>query len=246
MDAILTYKAKGLTFTVGQHNNFQGLEELSSSNDTSFLERAAFTDAFGFQRRLGLSAQYQTGALLLQGGAFSSNVDDLGDDENNAYGFDGRVVFAPKLGDAQLHFGGSAHWRDLGDTFDSVQYRQRPLVHSTDTRFIDTGSLIGATSETGYGLEAAAIVGRFHAAAESFWQTVERTGAAAPTFFGASVEAGVFPTNDHREYTGGAFKGVRSAEHTFEIQSLMLSPEAVFCWKKNKRGTVTAVTDTRT
>src|SRR3546814_4332953 len=60
MDALLTYKAKGLTFTVGQHNNFQGLEELSSSNDTSFLERAAFTDAFGFQRRLGLSAQYQT------------------------------------------------------------------------------------------------------------------------------------------------------------------------------------------
>src|SRR3546814_11653923 len=80
----------------------------------------------------------------------------------SSYGFDGRVVFAPKLGDAQLHFGGSAHWRDLGDTFDSVQYRQRPLVHSTDTRFIDTGSLIGATSETGYGLEAAAIVGRFH------------------------------------------------------------------------------------
>src|SRR3546814_14562978 len=101
------------------------------------------------------------------------------------------------------------YWRDLGDTFDSVQFRQRPLVHSTDTRFIDTGSLIGATSETGYGLEAAAIVGRFHAAAESFWQNVERTGAADPTFFGASVEAGVFLTNDHREYKGGVFTGVK-------------------------------------
>src|SRR3546814_2940986 len=109
------------------------------------------------------------------------------------------TLFRSKLGDSQLHFGGSAHWRDLGDTFDSVQYRQRPLVHSTDTRFIDTGSLIGATSETGYGLEAAAIVGRFHAAAESFWQNVERTGAADPTFFGAS----------------------RSEEHTSELQSLM-------------------------
>src|SRR3546814_14933028 len=148
MDAIQTYQDKGLTFTVGQHKNFQGLEELSSSNDTSFLERASFTDAFGFQRRLGLSAQYQTGALLLQGGAFSSNVDDLGDDENNAYGFDGRVVFAPKLGDAQLHFGGSAHWRDLGDTFDSVQYRQRPLVHSSYTRFIYNVRLTGAPRAT--------------------------------------------------------------------------------------------------
>src|SRR3546814_16899540 len=74
---------------------------------------------------------------------------------------------------------------------------------------MDTGSLIGATSETGYGLEAAAIVGRFHAAAESFWQNVERTGAADPTFFGASVEAGVFLTNDHRESKGGVFKGVK-------------------------------------
>src|SRR3546814_12505256 len=115
-----------------------------------------------------------------------------------SYGFYVLFVLPPKLGDAQLHFGGSAHWRDLGDTFDSVRYRQRPLVHSTDTRFIDTGSLIGATSETGYGLEAAAIVARFHAAAELLWQTVERTGAADPTFFGASLKAGVFLTNHLR------------------------------------------------
>src|SRR3546814_6662518 len=37
MDAILTYKAKGLTFTVGQHNNFQGLEERSEEH-TSELQ----------------------------------------------------------------------------------------------------------------------------------------------------------------------------------------------------------------
>src|SRR3546814_19625213 len=100
MDAILPYKAKGLTFTVGQHNHFQGLEELSSSNDTSFLERAAFTDARGFQRRLGLSAQYQTRAPMLQGGPFSSNVEDLADDAKNVFGFKGRFASAPNLGEA--------------------------------------------------------------------------------------------------------------------------------------------------
>jgi phosphate-selective porin OprO/OprP len=31
---------------VGQHNNFQSMEELTSSLAISFLERAAFTDAF--------------------------------------------------------------------------------------------------------------------------------------------------------------------------------------------------------
>src|SRR3546814_17873631 len=39
-DALLAYEHGPLKLTVGQHNNFQGLEELSSSNDTSFIERS--------------------------------------------------------------------------------------------------------------------------------------------------------------------------------------------------------------
>lgn len=208
-DAFLDYKDGGLTVTIGQHNNFQGLEELSSSNDTSFIERAGFTDAFGFKRRLGISAQYQTGAWLAQGGVFTDNATDLSDDENNSYSGDVRLVYAPKLGDAQLHFGVSGHWRDLGDAITGVRYRQRPLVHTTDTRFIDTGVLAGATGETGYGAEAAIIAGRFHAAGETFWQTVRRTGAPDPTFFGGAIEAGYFLTDDKREYKNGIFKGVK-------------------------------------
>lgn len=208
-DAFLDYKDGGLTVTVGQHNNFQGLEELSSSNDTSFIERAGFTDAFGFKRRIGISAQYQAGALLAQGGLFTDNATDLQDDENNSVSGDARIVYAPKLGNAQLHLGVSGHWRDLGDAITSVRYRQRPLVHSTDTRFMDTGTLAGATGETGYGAEAAIIAGRFHAAGETFWQTVRRTGAPDPTFFGGAIEAGWFLTDDTRAYKGGMFKGIK-------------------------------------
>ena len=208
-DAFLTYKDKDLTVTAGQHNNFQSLEELSSSNDTSFIERAAFTDAFGFERRAGLSAQYKIGSALLQGGVFTDNITDLRNDENSAVGLDSRAVFMPKLGNAQLHLAASYHWRDLGDAITSVQYRQRPLVHTTDTRFIDTGALSGATSETGYGLEAAVISGRFHAAGEAYWQKVARTALANPGFFGGSFEAGVFLTNDTRVYKDGIFKSTK-------------------------------------
>lgn len=206
-DAYLDYKSGGLTITVGQHNNFQSLEEISSSNDTSFIERSAFTDAFGFQRQVGVSAAYKTGDLLLQGGVFTDNIDDLSDG-NDSIGLDGRVVFAPKLGDAQLHLGGSLHWKDLGDEIDSLRYRQRPLIHSVDTRFINTGG-ISAEEQLTYGLEAAIISGRFHAAAETHWAKVSRPGLANPTFFGGSVEAGLFLTDDKREYKGGAFKGVK-------------------------------------
>src|SRR3546814_9900245 len=41
-DAILTYDvAKNVGLTFGQHNNFQSLEELTSSRFSSFIERAA-------------------------------------------------------------------------------------------------------------------------------------------------------------------------------------------------------------
>lgn len=208
-DAHLTYKDGGLKVTVGQHNNFQGLEELSSSNDTSFIERSGFTDAFGFQRRIGISAQYKTGPVILQGGVFTDNIGDLGADGNDQIGLDGRIVFAPKIGSTQAHFGASAHWTDFGDTTTSRRLRQRPLVHSTDIRFINTGNF-GASSETSYGLEAAVIAGRFHAAAETHWLKVNRTGAFAdPTFFGGSIEAGFFFTDDTRGYKDGVFKGVK-------------------------------------
>lgn len=206
-DAYLDYKSGGLTVTVGQHNNFQSLEEISSSNDTSFIERSAFTDAFGFQRKVGVSAAYKTGDILLQGGVFTDNIDDLGDG-NDSISLDGRVVFAPELGDAQLHLGGSIHWTDLGDAISAVRYRQRPLIHSVDTRFINT-DIITAEEQLTYGLEAAVVSGRFHAAAETHWAKVSRPGFADPTFFGGSVEAGLFLTDDKREYKDGVFKGIK-------------------------------------
>ncbi len=201
-DAYLSYGDGPLEIIVGQHNNFQSLEELTSSLHTSFIERAAFTDAFGFERRVGASATYSKGAFLAQAGVFTDNIDDT---STKNRGVDARVVFMPKSGATQLHFGGSFHYNDLDDPAATVRYRQRPLVHFTSERFINTGN-IGAESETGFGLEAAAISGRFHAAAEGFWQSVDMPGTSNdPRFFGGYVEAGVFLTDDSRGYKGGKF-----------------------------------------
>ena len=211
-DGYITYKADGLTVTAGQHNNFQSLDELAGANDTVLVERAAFTDAFGFERRLGLSAQYATGPVLLQGGVFTDNVADLSDDGNNAVSIDGRAVFAPKLGETQLHFGGSAHWRDLGDVLTSGRYRQRPLIHSTDIRFIDTRNVEGVRSETSYGFEALAIAGRFHAAGEAHWLDVSRDAAPNAGFFGGYAELGYFLTDDSLGYRGGTIRAPKISE----------------------------------
>lgn len=210
-DAYLSYKKGPAEFIVGQHNNFQSLDELTSSLHSSFIERAAFTDAFNFERRVGVSAQYAKGNFLAQAGVFTDNINDLNTvgDDNNSYGFDGRVVFSPMMGGKQLHFGASAHFRDLNDAATSVRYRQRPAVHTTDVRFIDTGNISSAKSETGYGLEAGGIFGPFHLAGEAYWQKVARSGFSDPGFFGAYVEGGYFITGESRGYKGGKFDRVK-------------------------------------
>lgn len=206
-DAYLSYEAGNVELIAGQHNNFQGLAELTSSLHTQFFERAAFTDAFGFERRVGLSAQYQGGDILVQGGVFTDNIADL-DDENNSVGADARIVYMPKLGANQLHFGASAHARNFKDAESSVRYRVRPAVHSTDTRFLSTGT-IAADGETGLGLEAGGIFGPFYVAGETYWQTVGGVPGDNPTFFGSYVEGGYFFTGESRGYKGGKFDRVK-------------------------------------
>lgn len=210
-DAILTYKAANpLTFTVGQHNNFQSLEELTSSRFSTFVERAAFTDAFNFERRLGASATYAQGPITAQAGVFIDNLRDL-DDGDDTISIDGRFVYAPKVGETQLHFGASAHWRDNGDLVDrgtTTRYRQRPLIHATDVRFLATPAL-PVDSETNYGLEAAVIHGPFHAVAEAHWLDADSRTGAEPNMFGGYVELGWFLTGESRGYRGARFDRTR-------------------------------------
>lgn len=211
-DIYMTYGTGPLSVTAGQIKPFTGLDDMTSDLFTSNLERAAFVQAFGFERRVGLSAQYKGKALLLQGGVFSDNAADL-TDSNHSMSVDGRVVFMPKLGNTQLHLGASAHYRDPNDSAATNRYRARPFVHTTDVRLVDTG-VLDVSSERGLGLEAAVIAGPFHAAGEGYWQKVNRTGAAAdPTFFGGYAEVGMVLTGgDARGYKDGAFDRLKPSK----------------------------------
>src|SRR5690606_12591780 len=112
----------------------------------------AFITAFGFERRLGLSAAVTKGDFLVSAGIYSDDLQTLGSGvADNSYAVDARVVYMPKFGGVNWHFGASGHHRELNDLTDSVRYRARPGARTTDARFVDTGSFSG-TAETGYGL----------------------------------------------------------------------------------------------
>lgn len=208
-DVYLTYKpTKDVTLTAGHHKPFWGMEEMTSDLFTSFMERAAYQSAFGFERRVGLSAVYSGKTVLVQGGVFTDNAADLNNDRNNSFSLDGRVVFMPKIGDGQLHVGGSVHFRKLNDFSTQNRYRARPFTHTTDLRLIDTNN-ITVSRERSYGAELAYTKGRFHAAAESHWLTVVRPGVADPTFNGGYAELGYFLTDDVTPYRAGVYDRVR-------------------------------------
>lgn len=217
-DAYITYGTGPLTLSVGQVKTFWGLEEMTSDLFTSMMERSTISQAFGFERRVGLSAEYGKGDILLQGGVFGANANDLLDEKNNSFAADGRAVWAPKLGEnTQLHLGGSLHMRDLHDPKATVRYRARAGAHTTDLRLVDTRETvmvggeaitrdIAAKGERSWGVEGALRHGPFHASAEGYWQKVLRVDGANPTFFGGYAEVGMVLTKgDSRGYKEGAF-----------------------------------------
>jgi phosphate-selective porin OprO/OprP len=212
VDTFITYQKGKWLLTLGNHNSFQSLDELISDTAGSVVERAAFTTAFNNERRLGLSAQYQTGPWLLQGGVFTDSIDSIADsstetnggDKNDSYSLDGRIVFAPRVDGNQLHFAASYHWRDLNRLGEGTQqYRIRPFLHAINDRYLATPRM-RVLSEAHYGVEAAGVFGRFHYAGEAHWLTAARPGLSDPTFFGAYGEAGFFLTKgDKRPYSNG-------------------------------------------
>jgi phosphate-selective porin OprO and OprP len=208
-DVWLTYKTGRTTFTLGQQKAFWGLEEMTSDLFTSFQERAAFNSAFGFERRIGLSATYAGKDILVQGGVFTDNAADLSSDSNNSYSVDGRIVFSSKMGNTQLHLGGSAHYRELNGLPNSARYRARPFVHTTDLRFVDTKAFV-STGESSFGLEAAVINGPFHATLEGHQLTSFRPGLSNPAFRGGYAEIGYFLTKgDSIGYKGGVYDRIK-------------------------------------
>lgn len=218
-DMFLTYDRGPLNVTLGHYKPFGSLDELTSDLDTSFMERAAFVQAFGFERRLGLSFGYAKGDVLVNAGVFTDDIKALSGnnsgtavngDANNSYSVDSRIVWMPKLDKIQLHVGGSVHMRDM-NTLSTINttYQARPATGTTDLRFISAGGR-KVNKEFGAGLELAAISGPFHATGETYWFRPELAVSGRDAhFFGGYGEIGYMLTGgDVRPYKKGAFGAI--------------------------------------
>lgn len=186
-DVTLSYAPQGRPFevTLGNFETLNGLEQISSSRFISFLERAAFNEAFINTRRLGVAATWKKDDLRWSAGLFAAHSIDSGLD-NDGWIAASRLTFAPKIGDDQLHFGASVQHREFQSnnagasstssgapsTNQLARYRARPFSQLTDVRFVDTGAF-AARSDTILGIEALGIFGPVHLTGEAQWTFVD-------------------------------------------------------------------------
>ncbi len=219
-DVLLEYAPKDSPFSVklGNMETNYSLEQMTSSRFSSFMERAQITEAFYSGRRLGISGGYAEGDLKFDAGVFNTAL--TGSRGRDEWLFGARLVYAPEVGEAQLHLGATYQHRAFNSDSLGNRYRARPFVRSGSTRFVDTGNLAGKSDDM-LGVEAAGIFGPLHAAAE--YQVLKVNGisptdsvpaddivsgtrlASDAKFSGGYVELGYFLTGETRGYKSGGF-----------------------------------------
>lgn len=186
---------------IGQFKTANSLDELNSSKYMSVIERSAFTDAFQFDRRVGVSVNTKGDNYTFTVGVFGDNLSNISDQESIAIA--ARGTFTPiKTDEALVHLGASFRYRDQGDTQSDIRYRQRAFAH-VPSRIISTGSI--AQSDMFYGVEAAGIFDKFWVAGE-YGITDANCAACAqdPSLNGGYAEAGII-FGGKRTYKGGKF-----------------------------------------
>ena len=219
-DVVLTYAPTGkiFGFTFGNHESLDGMEQITSSRWSSFIERAQANDAFGNTRRLGLSLNVHSKDNLFRfdTGLFAAHSIDASIDNDGWIGA-ARVTYAPYVANGFVHMGLNFQHREFQSNDNAVastsvsgpstnqiaRYRARPFLQTTDVRYVDTGNF-AAKSDNIFGAELYGVFKSLHFGGEAQYVKVNayksgdiRTGLDA--FNGGSA---VTPTGDPSFFSG--------------------------------------------
>jgi phosphate-selective porin OprO/OprP len=209
-DAYLKYDGwKYVDLTAGQKKEPFGLEAMTSSKSSMFIERSMVTSAFKPGRNIGISLNADTDRLLGQLGVYEAqNRDDDGD----TYALTGRMAVVPWRTDKGfLHVGISGSYRDYdGEEF---EIKESAEIHTADnivrSEEIDTEHLVL------YGLETAFGTGPFSLQAEYMLADVKAIeGEDYASFDGYYLAASWFLTGERRRFKNGAWGRVKPKSRT--------------------------------
>tara|TARA_B110000438_G_scaffold90420_1_gene89896 strand:- start:1558 stop:2652 length:1095 start_codon:yes stop_codon:yes gene_type:complete len=180
--------------TLGNFKQFSSLEELTSSNNITFTERALL-NSLVTSRRLGVGIQHWNERYSVAVSTYTHEANNL----VRGSGVASRFVYRPELGDTLFHLGVNIAREEDDD--DVVRIRARPESHQDDHRIVNTDKISGIDTYNKLGFEAAFVNGRFSGQAEYVQQNLERDVGSDLDFEGYYAYVSYFLTNDSRPYS---------------------------------------------
>ncbi len=186
------------------------LEEMTSSNRITFMERAMIS---------AFTPSYHLGGLLsthgknwsLAGGLFEKTIGEQNTDKlSSGWGTAGRLTFAPiNEKKRALHLGISGEYREPDSN--TVRYSTRPESKVTNKRLVTTRTIRNVSDTLIYGLEGALIQGPWSLQGEYMRANVKRTSGGDLAFDGWYAFASWFVTGESRRYSAkkGSFRQIK-------------------------------------
>lgn len=212
-DAYLRYS--GLErghLTIGHFKVPFGMDELTSSNHITFIERSLPT-SFAQSRRVGFG--YGTSgnrwgfSSMLFGQPIGSNSDRVTEGADEGFGLGARFFGTPIRTDNNiLHLGVALTTEDTyHDEDETVRFRARPESRVTGIRLVDTGAIADVDRISRFGLEAGYQAGPVTFQGEYLAANADRSGGLESyDFDGYYAQASYVLGGSNKAYRGGAFR----------------------------------------
>lgn len=202
--------ANGGRMWLGQFKVPQGLNELTSSNSITFVERTTISNIITDSRRMGVAYEWSRSQTGVKGMFYGRSI---GDDVTGDSPLGGalRGVFAPQIGGGTLHLGASVAYEDVNDE-NILSYSDRPEARGTNGGNALIGAEInGVESTFKTGVELAYIRGPFSIEGEYLQANIDRDNADNPTISGYHIQSSYVLNGGNRSYSTGGFGGVNGA-----------------------------------
>jgi phosphate-selective porin OprO/OprP len=204
----VSFKDVYLAYTGLEHANIKvgnfkpayGLEELTSSNYITMIERSLPTGSFATGEIIGLQA-YDGGDNYSWAVGVHNDKSTTKSTDDEAKSVVGRLTYAPIAQSGKtLHLGVSQAYRITDSASDSVDFDTTAENSIQRLQSAETGSISGVDSTHLTGLEAAGVYGPFSLQGEYFHNSIDRESLADVDVSGWYAQASYFITGESRPY----------------------------------------------
>jgi phosphate-selective porin OprO and OprP len=203
--------SNGSSLAIGHFKVPMGLNQLTSSNSITFLERSSVSNIIPDARRMGIAYYLHKDVFGFESMVFGRAMGTRGGVVNDMpLGAGLRGIYYPSLGKGQFHLGFSFAHEELWAS-DQVRLSDRPEARDAkggSVRFLNTGNIGDAKSTFKTGVELMYLHGPLLFEAEWLQVSVNRRNGVNPSFSGYHVQASYMISGGTRTYRRGVVGGI--------------------------------------